>query len=203
MQPSLLVKALNQVPGFNIPRLDLEQYDTPPAAATTMLLEAHRRDHIQDRSVADLGCGTGRLAIGAALLGAQTVEGVDVDETALLQAQEAASQVGVLDRCSFCLSEISHWHGQVDTVIMNPPFGSQRNRADRPFMEKALNSATHIHTLHLERNTSFWEASLIRREIDVETVQRFNIELPYTYPHHTRSTRTIEMVHLYINPRGK
>ncbi len=198
MQPHQLIQALSQVPGFNTHRLEWEQYDTPPETATSMLLEANRRGHLQDLTVADLGCGTGRLAIGAALLGARAVEGVEVDEKALAQARETATTMEVIDRCTFSLSEVSHWQGQVDTVIMNPPFGSQRKRADRPFMEKALNVASHIHTLHLGLNTSYWETTLARRGIEVETVQRFNIELPYTYPHHTRSTRTIELVHLYI-----
>lgn len=203
MRPHLLARTLAQVQGFNTPRLELEQYITPPEVAVTMLLEAHGRGHIQDRRVADLGCGTGRLTIGAALLGALSVEGVDMDEGALDQARQAAAVLGVEAICEFCLSEISHWQGHVDTVVMNPPFGSQRKRADRPFVERALNAAPCIHTLHLERNLSYWRTALARRGFKVETVQRFNIELPYTYPHHTRSTRTIEMVHLYIHPRGK
>jgi len=198
-----LIKALSQVQGFNTPRLELEQYDTPPDAAASFLLEAQRRGHIEGLRIADLGCGTGRLLVGAALLGAESVEGVEVDEIPLAQAHQAAIEAGVQERCRFTNSEVSHWQGQVDTVVMNPPFGSQRKRADRPFIERALNTAQHVHSLHLAVNSNYWESTLARRNLTVEKVQRFNIKLPYTYPHHTRSSNIIEMVHLYIEARGK
>ena len=36
----------------------------------------------------DLGCGTGRLALGASYLGAKTVVGIDIDKLAIKTAHE-------------------------------------------------------------------------------------------------------------------
>ncbi len=201
MRSSDLSRRLARVSDFNTPRLKLEQYSTPPDTAAAMLLEAHRRGHIEDCRVADLGCGPGRLLVGAALLGARSVEGVDMDDGALEQARRAAADAEVIDVCSFTRVEVSHWEQQVDTVVMNPPFGSQRRMADRPFVEKALQAARHIHSLHLDIGQDYWKRTLKPRGLEVETVQRFIIKLPYTYPHHTRSSTTIEMVHLYIETK--
>lgn len=49
-------------------------------------------------SVVDYGCGSGVLAIGALLLGADTAWAVDIDEQALQATRANAEQNGVLDR---------------------------------------------------------------------------------------------------------
>lgn len=198
MKRTQLVQALTRVHDFNTPRRELEQYPTPPEVAAAMLLEAHRRGQIKGRGVVDLGCGTGRLAIGAALLGAASVEGVEVDEVALSQARRAATSAGVADLCTFTLAEVSRWRGSGDTVVMNPPFGSQHRRADRPFMERALRAAPHLHSLHLAVSETYWRERLTRRGHQVSTVQSFLVQLPYTFPHQTRESSPIEMVHLYL-----
>ena len=78
-------KVLNQllraIPGFPDPQRELEQYPTPPTAALELLERAWQSGDLAG-SVADLGCGTGRLALGAAFLGAE-VMGVELDDAAL------------------------------------------------------------------------------------------------------------------------
>ena len=44
-------------------------------------------DDLEDKIVADLGCGCGVLSIGAAMLGAGAVIGFDIDQDALEQFQ--------------------------------------------------------------------------------------------------------------------
>ena len=62
----------------------MEQYATTPALATKVLhLAAVEFGDIEDKSVIDLGVGTGVLAIGAKLMGAGHVLGLDVDMDAL------------------------------------------------------------------------------------------------------------------------
>ena len=55
------------------PRVELEQYPTPPDIAAHMLLAAAEEGDIEGKLIADLGCGGGVLGIGAALLGAERV----------------------------------------------------------------------------------------------------------------------------------
>ena len=58
-----------------------------------MLLAAHDLGDVEGALVADLGCGGGVLGIGASMLGAAAVIGVDVDGEATTLA---ASLVGVV-----------------------------------------------------------------------------------------------------------
>jgi ribosomal protein L11 methyltransferase len=69
----------------------------PTTALCLEWLDAHPP---RDQAVIDYGCGSGVLAIAAALLGARTVLGVDNDPQALLATRENAQRNGVTDRVS-------------------------------------------------------------------------------------------------------
>ncbi len=56
---------------------------------------------IEGRTVIDFGCGTGEDAIEMARRGARRVIGVDIRESVLAQAHEAADVARVADRCMF------------------------------------------------------------------------------------------------------
>ena len=57
-----------------------------------LYIATYANSDIIGKSVLDLGCGTGRLALGAAFLGADSVVGVDVDRLAIKTARENATQ---------------------------------------------------------------------------------------------------------------
>ena len=67
--------------------------------AARLLYDAFMNDDIEGKRVADLGCGTGILAIGAALLGARTVRAVDLDPAAVRIAGKNAALLGVDVEC--------------------------------------------------------------------------------------------------------
>ncbi len=102
---------------------------------------------ISGRVVADLGSGTGRLGLGAALLGADRVHLVELDPVALEVAREAAEELG-LDNVVFHRMDVRDFDVPVDTVVQNPPFGAQRKGADRPFLEKKTEISRVIYTMH-------------------------------------------------------
>ena len=94
MKLKQLEQYLQQIEGFEKPKILLEQYPTRPHIAACMLQTIHETfDDIENRNVADLGCGCGVLSIGAAMLGAGAVTGVDVDQDALEQFQVNISGV--------------------------------------------------------------------------------------------------------------
>jgi len=133
---------LQKVQGFRNPVAGLEQYMTPAPLAARFLFDAFLHGDIEGMKVLDLGCGTGMLSVGAALLGGD-VTGVDGDSSALLTAEEnAASQkLDITFRREVVRAETAE-ADSYDTVIMNPPFGAQNEHADRPFIEAALISAS-------------------------------------------------------------
>lgn len=63
---------LQEVSGFESPKLKLEQYETPAHIAARMVhtMESSFGD-LDGKIVADLGCGCGMLMIGTVLMGAQ------------------------------------------------------------------------------------------------------------------------------------
>jgi putative methylase len=79
-----LERFLSKVKPHPSPNVDLEQYTLSESTAANMLyLAAYTYDDIVGNRVLDLGCGTGRLALAAAFLGAESIVGVDIDRTAV------------------------------------------------------------------------------------------------------------------------
>ena len=140
---------ISRVPENPNPKVELEQYTIPPEVASKMLYIACYvyRDIIGKR-VLDLGCGTGRLAIGAAYLGASEVVGIDIDKEVVEIAKDAAKSLGVDESTSWVAGDLYSLRGRYDTVIQNPPFGVQRRRADRIFLKRALELGFKVYSLH-------------------------------------------------------
>lgn len=68
--------ALEEIETFENPKIELEQYTTTPHIAACILHTAQNvYGDITDKAIADLGCGSGVLCIGAALLGAKYCTG--------------------------------------------------------------------------------------------------------------------------------
>ena len=141
MKLKKLEMTLQQLKGFLRPRAALEQYQTPAPLAARLLYHALMKGDIAGRAVTDLGCGTGMLAIGAALLGAGPVTAVEIDEEAV---RVGKANAGMLNAdVEFIIADVKNPAlpgriGRCDTVVMNPPFGAQKAHADRPFIDCAL-----------------------------------------------------------------
>jgi len=140
---------LSQIAPHPSPKPSLEQYTIPADVAATMLhIAAYSYGDIVGKTVLDLGCGTGRLALGAAFLGAKQVVGVDIDRDAVKVAFENSVRTNLKEKVQWIAGDIDVIHGNFDAVLQNPPFGVQRRKADRKFLEKALETAKIIYSLH-------------------------------------------------------
>ena len=192
MKKRKLDMILERLEGFTAPDPRLEQYKTPAPIASQLLYSALLRGDLEG-TVCDLGCGTGILAIGAALLGARSI-GVELDPEPLKIARENALRLGVEvqlirgDVASIALRE-------VDTVVMNPPFGAQKgSRGDRAFLRKAVEIGRVVYSIHNAGSEGF-----IRRFVEpckVEEVQKVAFPLKRSFEFHTRDVKMIE-VELY------
>ncbi|MBT0160280.1 methyltransferase domain-containing protein [Candidatus Bathyarchaeota archaeon A05DMB-2] len=148
-----LERFLSQIEPHPSPRASLEQYTISEVIAASMLyLAAYVNDDVVGKNVLDLGCGTGRLALGAAFLGARSVVGIDIDKVAIRSAWTTSKKFGFRG-VQWIVGDISAVTGTFNTVLQNPPFGVQKRAADRKFLEKALEVGAKVYSLHNHPST--------------------------------------------------
>ncbi|MEM2924502.1 MAG: METTL5 family protein [Methanocellales archaeon] len=192
MKQKQLEILLERVKGFPDAKVEMEQYFTPASIAAELLHFAYMQGDLKG-VVYDLGCGTGILAIGAKLLGAEKVIGIDSDINALRIARENAKQLDV--EVEFIACDVSHVRGSADTVVMNPPFGAQKKGSDRPFLNKALEIAKVVYSIHNAGSKQFIE-EFIQGKARITHFKRMLFPLKRTFKFHKRDIERIE-VELY------
>ncbi|KAE8731974.1 Methyltransferase-like protein 5 [Hibiscus syriacus] len=151
MKLKQLESLLGDLQQFSNPKVELEQYPTGPHIASRLLYTAENSfDDISNKVVADFGCGCGTLGAAAALLGAEQVIGIDIDSQSLEIASMNAKDLELdIDFVQCDISSLG-WRGQiVDTVVMNPPFGTRKKGVDMDFLFVALKVASRaVYSLH-------------------------------------------------------
>ena len=185
-------KILFNSPDFKQPIPELEQYSTPPDIALEIIKKVNASGNLSGK-VADLGCGTGRLAIAAAILGAK-VTGFEIDQKAISIAKNY-SKLNNLE-ITWINQPIEGVDDNFDTVIMNPPFGSQRPGADKIFLEKAMEIAAHIWTIHLSGTRKFIEKLVEDNNYQIIELYEFRYPLEKTMPFHSKDV-SVENAILY------
>ncbi len=174
-----------------------EQYPTDSEIAAGVLWQAYMLGDIAGKRIADLGCGTGILAIGAALLGAKSVIGIDTDEAALARAGENLSQLcdGLGSRLPvrFVEQDVRKFSQDVDTVIQNPPFGTAEKHADRVFLEKACSVASVVWSFHKESTARFVESFAADAGFAVTHILPFGFPLKRSMAHHRKRIERIRV----------
>lgn len=182
---------LQKIQGFAAPSPALEQYMTPAPLAARLLFHAALNGDIAGRRVCDLGCGTGMLSVGAALLGAE-VTAVDCDPAALAAAQQNAEAFGVdVTFCERVIDGSGSGTGQsFDTIVMNPPFGAQKEHADRPFIDASLGLAPVCYGIFNAGTIPFLTAYLRDRAEICEKIAG-KLEIPRQFSFHTKDSLEI------------
>ena len=165
----------------------MEQYPTPPGIAAEVIHFAHGRGDVAGRSVVDLGCGNGVLAIAARLSGAVRVLGVDVDPASIEVARRNAERAEV--EVEWILADVHSVHEPFDTVVMNPPFGAQTRHADRPFLDAAMAVGRVVYTFLNPKSEEF-----VRRRIEaigghITDRLEYGFPISHMFPFHRHEVR--------------
>jgi len=148
---------LQKVPLPNKPIPNLEQYMTPANIAADIIFTAHQFGDIENKTIIDLGCGTGIFSVGAVLAGAKKVTGIDADKDVITIAKEYAKKNNL--EIEFMVNDVKNVQTKCNTIIMNPPFGAQKGnqKADRKFIEKGFEISKILYSIHLKKTIPFLE----------------------------------------------
>jgi len=175
---ALLLSILKENPN---PKYKLEQYSITPEIASEILFLA--RNDIKDKIVFDFGTGSGRLAIGAALLGAKLVFGIDIDKNVLEIAKEnlklVEEKTGLRIRnVEWIWKDIRELKMEGDTVIQFPPISG---REDLIFLRKALESAKKVYSIHRFTKARKKKIEEIVKEFSakIDFEKKFKYKLPW------------------------
>jgi len=158
-------------------------------AAEILFNACYSYGDIEGRSVVDLGTGTGRLAIGAAILGAEYTVGVDVDPDAVEIAWKNCKGLDV----DWVVGNLTVLRGKFETVLMNPPFGTKQPHADIHFLETALKLGRVVYSIHKSSTKQFVESWLKAHDAVLETVMATRIWVNHQFHFHRKSTYPVEV----------
>ena len=185
-----LARILSGLEGFHEADAKLEQYKTDSEIAAEVLWFLHMGDEIEDKIIADFGCGNGVLGIGCLLLNARKVYFVDKDKNILKIAMENFKSLGLRNGV-LINKDVSEFRNKVDFVIENPPFGVQRKYADRIFLDTAMKASDVIYSFHKIDSENF-----LRKYCDGFEIKRlfeFNFILRKTLRFHKRDKYCVKV----------
>jgi predicted RNA methylase len=178
--------------------VSLEQYPTPSKIASAILFAAQmEHNDITDKTVCDLGCGDGIFALGAALLNARHVIGIDVQSKALKASQMNSRLLGIEDIVDWVLGDVSSLQLRclVDTVVSNPPFGVKKRGADLRFLTKAVSIANVTYSIHLagDKNRVFLKNEVEKLGARVTQIETFQFPIGKLFDFHKKNVHMIDV----------
>ena len=196
MRPKHLAIELSKLQPHPCTSVELEQYATEGDLAAYWILGIDQVDEMEGKRVLDLGAGNGILGLGCLLVGAQHVTLVEADPLVVEIAKTNAERL--LLRCEGTVKVIQeHISLQSeqpeivpDIVLMNPPWGVQTAKADRPLLEYAFSlGAPVVHVLHSAKSK---HVQALGRDYGYESEAMLETEfrLPPTYLHHSKKKAT-------------
>lgn len=213
MKLKQLESYLQEIEPFEEPKIKLEQYQTSPHLAATILHS--NQDDFAGKMVIDLGCGSGIFTAGVTYLEANYVLGIDIDPDALEVCQRNLTNAFLDDDGNddaggkyssgnydlmlgdvTDLSSFDRLQKSVDTVIMNPPFGTRVEGMDMTFLDRALDLATTtVFSLHKTSTRDHIQRRVAKMQgnITMTVVAELRFDLPATYKFHKQRSVDIEV----------
>jgi putative methylase len=188
---------LSKLRVFESPNMLLEQYPTDSEVAGDALWNAHMREDIKGKIVADLGAGTGILGLGACVLGAKKAVLVDSDKEALQIVNQNKILLEETLRTKFDIelinSDISSFQGTADVLFMNPPFGTKDEHADTNFLLRAFKIAPIIYSFHKASTKHYIDKLIKQNGFAVTHYVEYNFPLKKTMAHHKKRIERVRV----------
>jgi putative methylase len=185
-----LAIVLSRLKQFENPKASLEQYSTDSEIAADMLWFAYMNQDIEDKKIADLGCGPGIFGIGALKIGAKFVYFVDKDDYAIKTTKE---NLDIEKNLEIIKLDVSEFDKKVDTVLMNPPFGTKIKHHDKVFLQKAVSCSNVIYSIHKITSKGFIEAFSKDNGFKLTHIIPYKMALSRTMKFHKKNKVFIEV----------
>lgn len=173
------------------PRLGLEQYPVSPEVAAELLYMAYFEHEDLNGQIVDLGTGTGRLAIGAALMGAESVCGLDLDKESIALAVRNAKRAHV--NVDWVVGNLDSIRGRFDTVVMNPPYGTRSPHQDVHFLTQAFQLAHVTYSIHKSSTRKFLVQFVRKSGRQVVQVRSMSMPIPHLFDFHQKKWKIIQV----------
>ncbi|KAK4433014.1 rRNA N6-adenosine-methyltransferase METTL5 [Sesamum alatum] len=182
---------LGSLQQFENPKIELEQYPTGPHIASRLLYTAENSfGDVSDKVVADFGSGCGTLGLAAGLLGAEHVIGFDIDEESIEIASLNADELELdMDFIQCDIRNLRLSDRAIDTVVMNPPFGTRKKGADMVFLSMALKVASGaVYSLHKTTTRDHIKRTALREynASSAEVLCELRFDVPQLYKFHKK-----------------
>jgi len=189
---SQIAVILSRLKQFENPDPTKEQYPTDSEIAAEVLWNAFMSDEIEGRIIADLGCGTGFLGIGALLLGAKKVYFVEKDKKVIKILKENLSDFD-FGNYEIINKDVIDFNEKVDVVLQNPPFGIQKEHADKVFLEKAFLIAEIVYSFHKIESEDFIRKLSEAYGFEIKNRFIFDFPLKKTMDFHRKKLEKIKV----------
>ncbi len=197
MKQKWLAILLERLKNKENPGIMLEQYPLPSDIAASMLNYAFYYKDIENKVVADFGCGNGKLAIGAALLNARKVYGIDIDEEMIKIAKENQKIVEELINKKLSIEwvccEISKFAMNVDTILQNPPYGTKIRHSDIYFLEQASKISKVTYSLHKSSTRDFILKFVEKLGGRASLLSQYDLKLPRIFEFHKKRFHAVKV----------
>jgi len=181
------------------PKIELEQYPTPPRLAAEVIFNAatHYGD-IEGKAVADLGCGCGILSIACLAMGATEVKSYDIDPVSIEAAKRNLSLLEFEEEPPISFTECDVHSIQdvsVDNVVMNPPFGTRNKGEDVRFLELAARiSKGAIYSFHkTSTRNHILNIAAPKLGLKGEVLMSVPFDLKKLYKFHKQDVKAVEV----------
>eukprot|EP00300_Choanocystis_sp_HF-7_P008398 c15880_g1_i4.p2 GENE.c15880_g1_i4~~c15880_g1_i4.p2 ORF type:complete len:145 (+),score=45.97 c15880_g1_i4:282-716(+) len=131
------------------------------------------------------------------MLGAAHVIGVDIDPDALdvFQANLAEFEMDE-ESIELCLMDLAAGGLRpgkfVDTVVMNPPFGTRNKGIDSTFVETAISMCRGaVYSLHKTSTRDHFARKAVQWGVGFEAVAELRFDIPAMYSFHRKQTKDV------------
>lgn len=197
MNQKSLALLLSKLKTFDKPDVSLEQYQTDSEIAAQAIWHIYMNKNIENKTIADLGCGNGILGLASLILGAKKVYFIDKDKTSINIAKQnkkfLEKELKINLNAEFINIDIKDFNKKVNLIIQNPPFGVKKTHTDKKFLSKAMSLTSLIYSFHKIESENFIKAFTKDNDFHSKLLFEINFPLKKTLIFHKKKTHFVKV----------